>query len=331
MSDGIDKKIMVVLAKIEGTYGTDAVPTVGANAILCAEAEIQPVIEYREKTRRRNTHAAPGVQIGAAHWKWMLKVPFCGPAAPAPTDLLAPVVDPLIRCCRHTVTPDSGPVTEHVYTPDSQSAPASVTLYFYRASLDGGDWELIKVTGARASMKWEGPAAGEGFLVFEGLGLYTGPPQSVTKPSDPTYVEPNDSLPDRAHTLTFDSRTDAISAWSFSQNAEVVAKRDQGATYVISEIEVYLGQPTIEIDPEMVLTADYDRYSKASGTVRAALSMQLNTDGGARYELAASEFQFGSFEYTEGESSMRFAQTLYPTDTAAGGGDDSYSITVTRP
>jgi hypothetical protein len=329
--DGIDKKIFVVLAKIETTSGTDAVPTVGANAIFCAEAEVQPVIEYREKTRRRNTHAAPGAQVGARHWKWMVKIPFNGPAAPDPTDLLAPVADPLIRCCRHKVTPDSSPVSEHVYTPDSQSAPSSITLYFYRATLDGGDWELIKVTGARGTMKIEGPSADEGFMTFEGLGLYTGAPSSVTKPGAPTYVEPNDSLPDRAHTLTFDSRTDPISSWSFSQNAEVVAKRDQGATYGISCIEVYLNQPTIEIDPEVVLTADYDRYSKASDTVRAALSMQLNTEGGARYALDADEFQFGSFEYSEGEASMRLSQTLYPTDTAAGGGDDSYSLTVTRP
>lgn len=328
-NNGIDKKIGLTLAKAESTYGTDPTPTPAANALYCIESTVTPVWETVDKVRYRDTHPAPGVMIGAAWYEWTITLPIAGPAAASP--LVEPRSEPLLLASRHAVAETGSPVDTHTYTPSSTSAPGSATLYFYMAPLDGtSNWELIKVTGARCTLAMEGPSGGEGTMTFSGIGLYS-PPTNVSKPTGTAFVEPNDSLPPKGHTLTFDSRTDAITAWSFAQNAEVVAKRDQGATYGIGCIECYLGQPTIEHDAELVLTSTYDRHSKLDDTVSAAMSMALNTVGGARWTLAAGEFQFGSFTYDRAEDVMRVGQTLYPRDTAAGSGDDSYSIAVTRP
>lgn len=329
---GIDKVIGLVTAKAETTYGTDPTPTPAANALYCIEATVTPVWETPAKVRVRDRHPAPGVSIGAAWYEFTIKVPFNGPADPGGGALAGPPCDPLILAARHAKALTGGPPTDTVtYTPSSATAPGSVTLYFYMAPLDGSsNWELIKVTGARCSMKIDAPN-GEGYIEFVGKGLYS-PPTNVSKPTGTAFVEPNDSLPPRGHTLTFDGRSgDAVTAVSFMQNAEAVPKRDLGGTYGIGSIELYLGQPTIEHDAELVLTSDYDRHAEVDESVTAALSLALNTVGGARYTLAAAEFQHGSFSYDRAADVMRVGATLYPKDTAAGSGDDSYSLTITRP
>ncbi len=150
----------VVLCKVETTYGTDAVPVVGTDAMTVLNFSIVPInIRYTDRNQALPFFGNRG-QINVGETMQMeFDVEIAGAGA---VDAI-PGYAPFLRGCAlsQTVTPSTGPVTYAVVSDGEES----VTIYF--------NWDgiLHKMTGARGTLEMrfaEGQAPLDHFT-FEGL------------------------------------------------------------------------------------------------------------------------------------------------------------------
>lgn len=128
----------VIFAKVETTYGTDAAPTGGANAIQVSNPKLSP-LQGQDIERNLVTHALgqqPTIKVGA-HVMLDFEVEASGSGTPG----TAPAYGPLLRGCGmgETITLD----TSAVYAPLS-SGHESLTLHFY---MDGNRHVLLGARG----------------------------------------------------------------------------------------------------------------------------------------------------------------------------------------
>ncbi|TAN61048.1 hypothetical protein EPN18_07370 [bacterium] len=169
----------IMLAKIEGTYGTDAAPTPTANAILCSA----PQIEIIGKAITRNQvipyyGALAKINIGEGI-KVSFEVEVRGAGAVPSTP---PRIGALLRACNFTETIDATPGAEFSkYDPNSLENGESVTIYFYR------DGVLHKVLGCVGAFKLSAKLNEQAKIAFTFTGLYAGTHASDTAFPSPTF------------------------------------------------------------------------------------------------------------------------------------------------
>lgn len=133
-------KNMVVLAKVETTAGTDAIPTGVANAILTAgEVTLQPVdAQAVPRTIRTGYFGSSGSFMGSA---WM-RVSFGVEMAGSGTAGTAPAWGALLQGCAFAETVTAGQRVD--YTPVSTGLK-TLTIYAYA---DGLEHKLIGAMGS---------------------------------------------------------------------------------------------------------------------------------------------------------------------------------------
>ncbi|MBI5659880.1 MAG: hypothetical protein HZC43_10125 [Nitrosomonadales bacterium] len=172
-----------ILAKIESAYGTDAVPTGAANAILIANAQFEDNQDYVDRKLVRPYLGGSSQLIGARNLGISFEVELSG----AGTAGTAPAWGPLLQACGFALDDQAAYVA---YTPLSASFP-SLTIYY---CLDGvirkalgcrGTAELDMSQGAKPALKFKftGLAGGvaEAALPSATLTAFT-PPVAITDP-----------------------------------------------------------------------------------------------------------------------------------------------------
>lgn len=151
----------VILAKIETTYGTDSVPTGGANALLVSNVNVNPLNANNVSRDLIRPFMGGSEQlVGTAYVEMSFDVELQGSG----TLGTAPAWGPLLRASGWAETVTAS--TRVDYTPVSTAFEA-VTIYWY------DDGTLHKALGARGT--WE-IAAGVGerpVLKFRFIGLYS--------------------------------------------------------------------------------------------------------------------------------------------------------------
>ena len=129
-----------LLAKIETTEGTDAVPTGSANALLVSEMTINPLNASNvDRDLVRPYFGASEQLVGTAY----LEVTFSCELAGSGTAGTAAAFGPLLQACGFAETG----TTYKAYAPDVPSAQKSATLYYH------DDGVLHKLLGAKGSFK----------------------------------------------------------------------------------------------------------------------------------------------------------------------------------
>lgn len=130
-----------LLAKIETTEGTDAVPTGAANALLISNVTVNPLnAQNIDRALIRPYFGASEQLVGNAY----VTIDFTVELAGSGTAGTAAPWGELLRACGFA---ESGSVTYKAYAPDTPSAQKSATLYYY------DDGVLHKLLGAKGSMK----------------------------------------------------------------------------------------------------------------------------------------------------------------------------------
>ncbi len=129
-----------VLAKVESAYGTDAVPTGAANAILVSDVSINPIADNVDRKLIRSFMGASEELIGNKHIELDMTVELQGGG----TAGTAPAWGPLLRACGFTEAALLTP-SRVEYTPVSTGFEG-VSIYYY---LDG---VLYKAIGCRGSV-----------------------------------------------------------------------------------------------------------------------------------------------------------------------------------
>ena len=128
-----------ILAKVETTYGTDAVPTGAANAILVSNFEINPYNANNvNRDLVRGYFGGSEQLVGTANVSCSFDVELAGSG----TAGTAPAWGPLLKACGFSETVTA--VTRVDYTPVS-TALDSATIYWY------DDGALHKLLGARGT------------------------------------------------------------------------------------------------------------------------------------------------------------------------------------
>lgn len=174
-------QMSAVLAKLETTYATDAVPTGAANAIVCSEPQFELVYDSKERNVLRPHFGAQQ----AMHNTRFAKVSFDVEIAPSGVAGTAPAFSPLLRACAlsETIT-----VTTRVeYAPITQSQE-SASIYYY---LDG---VLHKLLGAMGTVELSNNEGEFPLLKFQFTGIDGGivegalPNQTLTAWKTPQLI-----------------------------------------------------------------------------------------------------------------------------------------------
>ncbi len=153
---------VVTLAKVEGTYGTDSVPT-GTDAILTSKVKLTP---FESSTTPRDidkSGSGSDLELTTDFWAMIeFKVELVGSGVLG----TAPAFGPLLKACRCQETIVA--TTSVAYRP-LRSATTSLSIYF---NLDG---QRHILTGARGSFKLEVSSQGIPYIAFTFWGLYNTP------------------------------------------------------------------------------------------------------------------------------------------------------------
>lgn len=174
-----------ILAKIEPVYGTDAVPTGGANAMVVTDFTINP-IQGNEVSRNLERPFMGGQEVitTGEHVECSFKVEIAGAGAGAAGPDTPPAWGPLMRGAGHAETVDPG--ISVTYSPVSSGFEA-LSIY---ANLDGTNHVLL---GARATVSITAAIGQLPYFEFRVLGLL-GPIANVALPTIDTsgFAEPLD-------------------------------------------------------------------------------------------------------------------------------------------
>jgi len=162
-----------ILAKVETTYKTDAVPTGAANAMLVANMSINPLNANNvPRDLVRGYYGGSEQLVGTANVEVSFDVELAGAGAAG----TAPAWGPLLQACAYAETISAGNRVE--YNPVS-TAIKSATIYYY---LDG---TLHKLLGARGTFQLKADIdTGRPVLSFRFVGIDGG----TTAASNPSMT-----------------------------------------------------------------------------------------------------------------------------------------------
>ena len=281
----------VLLAKIEGTYGVDPVPTGAANAILGSNFAIRPLV-------------ANAVQRN-------LEQPYLGVQPQIPTNVLVvcefdvelqgsgavdtPVAyGPLLRAC--ALAEAITAATKVAYTPVSDRATMeSVALYY---NMDGVNHAVL---GCRGTVELRARAQDLPHLHFAITGMYVAP-AAVALPT-PTFTGFLDPLPvtdANTPTFTLHGHTGVMQEFTVGLANRVAAR------LLVNSESVRIGDRAVAgsclIEAPALATKDFFALSRA-GTLDA-LTFTHGTVAGKIVEVTAPKVQIASVDYEDGEGDV---------------------------
>lgn len=299
-----------VLAKVETTYGTDAVPTGAANAMLASNVKLTPLdAEFVDRSYDMPyLGKAPKVAV-AQKAKLSFEVELAGSG----TAGTAPAWAPLLRGCGMAETIVAS--TSAAYNPIS-AAQDSLTLYL---NVDGKNHKLL---GARGSWSVKLDAKQIPMLSFEFTGLWTLATDTVL-PTLTTTAWKAPLAVNNTNTPTASFSVHGYSSKLYSLNLnignQVVYRNLPGAEDVLITDRDPGGDITIE-DPTMS-AKDFFTVIKA-GTV-GLLTVTHGTVGGAKIKIDA-QVQLLNPDYDQINGVVVLKMGLEPTPLA---GNDEIVIT----
>lgn len=159
----IYRRSLVLLAKVETTYGTDPTPTGAANAMRVRNVKINPM-EGQDLPRDLDLPAM--ANQGTIPADLHMKLEFEAELAPSGAAGTPPAFGPLLRGCGMAQTIAAG--VSVTYNPVTNNHE-SLTFYF---QLGGTLW---KIKGARGTVKLQCAAQKIPVLAFSFLGLWEAP------------------------------------------------------------------------------------------------------------------------------------------------------------
>lgn len=299
-----------VLAKIEGTYGTDPTPT-GAEAILTKNCEIQQLQGNRVSRELDRSTLGNDSEIATGRYAM---VSFDVEIAGAGTAGDAPGYGPLLRACGFSET--LTPATDAVYAPVSDSFE-SVTLYYF---IDG---ELHKLTGARGSVSFNLSRDAIPMMSFSFTGLFNDPTQpSAVTPDTSAFVRPIPVTEANTPTYTVDSFALRAEEFTLDMACEVVYRNVVNSESVVIVDRAPAG--TLAFEQERI--ADKNFWALAKAETLISIDIVHGTTAGNIVQLQGGQVQLSqpALRDSDGLSVMTMNTLWVPTDS----GDDELTITV---
>lgn len=303
---------MAILAKIESVYGTDAVPTGAANAMVVADVELTPL--EGDVFERNNVQPWYGNQ-GSVQATFYGKVKFSIELSASGVAGTAPKWGPLVRVCGASETLSAG--VSVTYAPVSDTLD-SLSLY---GNIDGINHIM---PGARGEVKFVLDAKGKPMMQFEFTGLFT----PLTDTALPSAVYTGWTKPlavNKANTVcTLHGIAVAMNHFDLAFGNQVV-KRDLTATDTV-EIVDRKSAGSIVFENTAIATKDW--VTTAKNTTLGNLSLVHGITAGNIITIGAAgtcEVSKPSYSNSDGIQMMNLQTRFIPSSA----GNDEWSIVCT--
>jgi hypothetical protein len=298
---------VVTAAKVETTYGVDAVPT-GADAIVTSRVKLTPLDMKTVSRELDKPESGSDQEITVDHYAM---IEFDVELVGSGTLGTAPGYGKLLRACRclETVTAS----TSVVYTPYR----ASTTSLSFRFWLDGN---LHSLLGARGTFTIQTNSQGLPYLKFRFTGLYVTP----TANANPTVLTGwNDfQIPeavnyDNTPVPTLHGYSGVFKAFTMDMGAEVKVFNNPGEREV--RITAHMSKGSITMLAPAIGTKDY--FTTAKNSVMGTMKVEHGTTAATRwfFECAGNTCQILNPKYGDDEGRATIEADLNFVPTSAGG------------
>lgn len=315
---GVNRKFrkQLLLAKLEGTYGTDPVPVATADAMLVRDLQLR---DWQGPTEQRGTirpnlgneieyHTSPHVML-----TFTVEMVGNGTAVDTP-----PPWGVLLKACSALETINA--LTSVVYTPRDEGQE-SVTCHFY------WDGELWTILGARGNARFYLPAGRNPYITFSLMGLRSNA-TDVVLPTNEDYSAFQLPVPVNATNSTF-SLAGVTGTDMIMSNLELDLGNQTVHTDVVGKdaIEITDRRPVGTCQFQRGLVADHD-WDADVATPNLVVGEFIHEDGttGRDIQIDMPKIQLLRPEYTnvQGVIYNQFQMSLIEN-----AGLDEWSITCT--
>lgn len=298
---------VVTAAKIETTYGVDAVPT-GADALVTSRVKLMP-LEMKTVSReldKQNSGADQEIPVDC-----YAMIEFDVELVGSGTLGTAPAYGKLLRACRCLETITAG--TSVVYTPYR----ASTTSLSFRFWLDGN---LHSLLGARGTFTIQTNSQGLPYLKFRFTGLYVTP----TANANPTSLTGWDGFQipqavnyDNTPVPTLHGYSGVFKAFTMDMGAEVKVFNNPGEREV--RITSHASKGSLTILAPAIGTKDY--FTAAKNAVLGTMKVEHGTTAATRwfFECTEDTCQILNPKYGDDEGRATIEADLNFVPTTAGG------------
>lgn len=301
----------VLLAKIEGTYGTDSVPTGAANAILTRDLSIELFQGNTEEIDYDRQHMGNGKQIYTGpHSRLSFTVDLQGSGAAG----TAPAWGALLKACGFAETVNAG--VDVQYALKSDTPFSSLSMYFY---LDG---ELHKVLGARGTVTVELSKEALPKLNFTFTGLRVAPASGTASGvSQSSWIEPTPVTKGETLVCTLDSYSLPMESLSVDVGNQIVYRNLPTIEEVVQTDRATNG--SISFEKPALGDKNFDAIVAAHTVVN--LVAEHGSVAGKKVRLDG-KVQITNPQFGDSDGIVMFNADLrfVPTDT----GNDEFKITA---
>jgi len=302
----------ILLAKVESTYNTDAVPTGADNAILIEE------LNWATEGLRMVDRPAIRSSLGSLQQVYggsLLSVTFTAEVKGSGTAGTAPEIGALFLGCGMAETIVA--VTSVAYDPASASQ-SSLTLYFYE------DGTLTKLTGCRGSYTLQGEVGGRLMASFTFTGHFSGPTDiALATPTYDSTVPPimiNGSF-------TIGGYSAVIQSLDVDMGITVETPPNLSATDGYGEVLVTSRDVSGSINPEQPLVAAHDFMVAFKAGTTEALSMgPIGATAGNQVQITMPAVYYRDMAPSEREGVLAYDLTFGAAESS---GDDEISLILT--
>lgn len=303
----------LILAKTETTYGTDAVPTGAANAILVRNLDITPQdadFADRDLVRPylgRSEQLPAGIR---AMVSFEVELQASGTAG------TAPAWGPLLLACGFAQTIVAS--VSVTYAPVS-TAFSSLSIYF---QVDGVQHRL---TGARGTASFSLKKKEIPTIKFEFTGIYN--PVTDTALATPTFTAWITPLPvtnTNTPTFTLHGLAGRMSELSVDMACEIVHRDLVGGS---QEVLLVDREPNGSVMIEATTVASKDWWTLAQNATLGALALTHGTVAGRRVAINSSNVQLTNPRYGDEDGVQMLQMDMQFIPSSAG--NDEISIVCT--
>ena len=301
----------IVLAKIETTYGTDAVPTGAANAILTQGLTIRPMEgdTVNRDVDRPTLGNDLAIHVGT-HVVCEFNVEFAGAGA---VDT-APPYGPLLRMCglAETIT-----ATVDVQYDPVSTGEESGTIYLH---FDG---QLHAIVGARGTVSIALDPKGIPYYKFSFTGLWVDPASVADPVPDFTaFQTPLAVTNDNTPTFTLHGQSFNLLGLNIDQANQVVYRNVVGE----ESVQIVDRSPAGNVTIEAPALSTFNAFTTARANTLGALQLVHGTTAGNIVQIDAAQVQLLNPQYGESDGIRTLQMDLAIIPSSAG--DDDFKITT---
>ncbi|WP_163266451.1 phage tail tube protein [Chelativorans alearense] len=302
----------ILLAKPEATYGTDAAPTGGDNAILATNIVLTPM-EGQDVSRELELPwlAAQATIPSGLHIRLQFRVELV-PSGAAGT---VPAWGPLLRACAVAETVSAG--VDVVYNPITDDHE-SVTIHFWV----GGTRFVAR--GSRGTCVIRADAQGIPYLEFDFSGLFAQPAEQARPVPDlSAFLKPD--LVTNANTPTFqiDAQDFVMRNFSLNLGNQVEPRFLVGSESILITDKSELATVQVEAVP----LSTFDPFQAAIDQDEVPLTLVHGTAAGRTATLSFAQAQLQRPQGLENaQNIMEWPLRLVPLPAE---GNDQWTLTLT--